>query len=84
VREICKDNNSFNIQVNYEFLKIRDKSQVNKSQDYIETHLFSHLPNVLYFLRHDLSGVRNKIRAFSLFIILSRSRVIPTNSIENF
>jgi hypothetical protein len=59
------------------FLKIQDKSQVNKNQKHIKAHVFSYLflyllsylPNILYFLRYDLSGVRNKVRAFSLFII---------------
>jgi hypothetical protein len=63
------------------FLKIEDRSQVNKSREYVKIYLFSyllsylflHLPNILYFLRYDLLGVRNKVRTFSLFtVVVSR------------
>jgi hypothetical protein len=55
------------------FLKIQDKSQVNKNQERVKAYLFSYLlsylPNILYFLRHDLSGIRNKIHAFNLLTV---------------
>jgi hypothetical protein len=58
------------------FLKIQDKSQVNKNQEYIKIYLFLYLPNILYFLKYNLSGVRNKIYTFSLFIVYYRGRVL--------
>jgi hypothetical protein len=59
------------------FLKIQDKSQVNKNQEYVEAYLlfvpafcicFSHLPNILYFLRYDLSGVRKSQIKFVILV----------------
>jgi hypothetical protein len=76
-RETCKVIIVLIFRSTTKFLKIQDKYQVNKNQERVETYLFSylflhllsHLPNILYFLRYNLSGVRSKIRAFSLFTV---------------
>jgi hypothetical protein len=69
------------------FLKIQDMSQVNKSQERVETHLLF-VPALRTCLTHytflDMIYRESEIKSVLLVCLPSRSRVTPTSSIENF